>query len=690
MLSPQIQRPYISIWPSRGETQPCLELPLLARTNSQDITHSNLRVPSSDTPTVLRLPLTPVSRSANKHGFVMDRDMGRDASGESGLLLALRRRVWRVLPRFAKRHLYAPLFYHANCFWLAYCAVTTVMETVVIVRASLDGCVSILTPSPEAPRCLPPFFKLYDIITNKGEVAVPTNALVVLARFIFLAVVLLKRVVEARRPVTAEADEARDSSKARLSAVSSQSWQPVTPVSKGLGGLPARIWDMFVISDWSVVASEDVFDEMVSAMRSAVVDLLVLTALKASLNTIPGILSEFGSIGWDWTKSSARTFAYLSAVCGDSPEMTLCHFTYLSRRWLSECTIDMEVIIYTVFMMMPIGVFHQLTFLVGNAKTKYKRFLSILLVWIPLIVCVVQRGIWGYYIYSGLATKVFTGNATKTEIEIFFTTRAVSTGLVLMVLLLLFNVDIIVFKPVRWLGINLGFFSSQQTQPHLVYGLASNDGSERSWSFREVLRHWYAPRGSGLVVRRMMFMFFSYQTFAPSGHAYGYARFWLTWVTRVVFFLMILVQRDGESSFEDLKKDGAGFGLLVDAEDLRRSVKAATQGGRYGRRLRKYKGTMFRMQDTLVVSYRWQSCKTELTDGTSINMSLWQLEQLLDALNNTGCRYAWIDALAIPQDNSALQGLLITRMMAIYSGCRECLILRTVEEEGSRYHQRAW
>jgi len=71
-------------------------------------------------------------------------------------------------------------------------------------------------------------------------------------------------------------------------------------------------------------------------------------------------------------------------------------------------------------------------------------------------------------------------------------------------------------------------------------------------------------------------------------------------------------------------------------------------------------------------------------------MGRWQIEQLLDALKTSTCFYVWIDRLSVPQVESELQNTLLSRMMGTYASARETLVLRSLEEEGSRYHQRAW
>jgi hypothetical protein len=92
----------------------------------------------------------------------------------------------------------------------------------------------------------------------------------------------------------------------------------------------------------------------------------------------------------------------------------------------------------------------------------------------------------------------------------------------------------------------------------------------------------------------------------------------------------------------------------------------------------------------LPVSYRWQGTETFVCPGLKLNMSRWQMEELVRALSSTSCFYVWIDRLSVPQYESELQNTLLSRMMATYANARETLVLRSMEEKGSRYHERAW
>ena len=90
------------------------------------------------------------------------------------------------------------------------------------------------------------------------------------------------------------------------------------------------------------------------------------------------------------------------------------------------------------------------------------------------------------------------------------------------------------------------------------------------------------------------------------------------------------------------------------------------------------------------VSYRWQPEERCICPGLNLNMSRWQLQELLGALKDSPCLYVWLDRISIPQDGSELQNTLLTRMMAAFASANQTLVLRSLERAGSRYHQRTW
>eukprot|EP00873_Tetraselmis_striata_P012898 jgi/Tetstr1/433162/TSEL_002349.t1 len=172
----------------------------------------------------------------------------------------------------------------------------------------------------------------------------------------------------------------------------------------------------------------------------------------------------------------------------------------------------------------------------------------------------------------------------------------------------------------------------------------------------------------------------------------GPANYTLVLTLHAGILAMFLLSRDQPTSFQELRQDpqGVGFGLVVDACHLQQALHSFLQGSARPQALPTYKATVYRMEATMAVSYRWQDAEALVCPGLSLNMSRWQMEQLMRALETTSCFYVWIDRLSVPQDASQLQNTLLSRMMATFASARETLVLRSRESGGSRYHERAW
>eukprot|EP00873_Tetraselmis_striata_P000898 jgi/Tetstr1/421162/TSEL_012205.t1 len=162
------------------------------------------------------------------------------------------------------------------------------------------------------------------------------------------------------------------------------------------------------------------------------------------------------------------------------------------------------------------------------------------------------------------------------------------------------------------------------------------------------------------------------------------------WGCRIVALALLVFTRDAPADFRDLAGQ-PGFGLVADKRDLLAALRARLAGQEYAGAVRRYKASTLRMQETMAISYRWQVEQVDLCDDLGVNMSRWQMEQLLDVLEQCNCQYAWIDRISIPQSGfSAMKRTLLARMMAVYASAGFTLVLRSLELEGERYHQRGW
>ena len=103
---------------------------------------------------------------------------------------------------------------------------------------------------------------------------------------------------------------------------------------------------------------------------------------------------------------------------------------------------------------------------------------------------------------------------------------------------------------------------------------------------------------------------------------------------RALILVLILCSRQQQAGFQEIESS-PGFGLVIDARALRRILRdyAAGRPPPPTAVIPMYKGTLRRMEDTLAVSYRWQGEETELAPGISLNMNMYQIKAVLEALN---------------------------------------------------------
>lgn len=158
---------------------------------------------------------------------------------------------------------------------------------------------------------------------------------------------------------------------------------------------------------------------------------------------------------------------------------------------------------------------------------------------------------------------------------------------------------------------------------------------------------------------------------------------------RATLAVLIVLLRDKESSFDHLHAS-PGFGLVVKASALHASLLATIDGRPYTARLPRYKATAERMEETMAVSYRWQTVEMCISHDCMLNMSTFQLKALAVAIKEQRCRYVWLDRLSVPQHECELKYTLLARMMAVYASAKATLALRSLEAPGSRYHERVW
>jgi len=112
------------------------------------------------------------------------------------------------------------------------------------------------------------------------------------------------------------------------------------------------------------------------------------------------------------------------------------------------------------------------------------------------------------------------------------------------------------------------------------------------------------------------------------------------WALRTVAVVMVFSIRDEQADFLLLEGTGEAFGLVIDADDLFHAVSHVLEFSQpWPSPIRLYKASLQRAREAMSISYRWQrDCTVLAANGMNINMSMWQLQILIDALAQSSCK----------------------------------------------------
>ena len=468
---------------------------------------------------------------------------------------------------------------------------------------------------------------------------------------------------------------------------------------------------------WTAAASRDVFLECSAAMR-AQHDVAKMTILISSV--IVAVAKGF-QIAYDETASQAiasreEILAYLNSACGST--YSGCHVAWTTLRPLTILMAGTCLTLICIYLTTPLAAWSQTV--QEAARQTDDVYIRRLLVFPWVLMSLLMSS-------SALLAFQFTMHM-----------KMAATQMVVMACLMAFQVALQLIA-VTWAT---GGFLQLADAVRSVLGAVPP-------TFRRFTRRWRATqpmemnvkwlgtrtlfhsRETGLRQQQPVLLFtlillWSFSAVTPSGWYNA-----MIWTLRGVCLLALVVLRDEEAGFGDLGRFPA-FGLVVDKRDLCKAIECNLKGEDFTGNVRRYKGSIFRMHETVspasalscwpasqpscicpdgavcpsarqltlflpvsfqvAVSYRWQSEEVELSETCSVNMSKWQLRELLHFLRSTNALYVWIDHLSVPQEHETLlittQRLLLSRMMAVYSSAAFTLVLRSCEPEASRYHQR--
>ena len=170
---------------------------------------------------------------------------------------------------------------------------------------------------------------------------------------------------------------------------------------------------------------------------------------------------------------------------------------------------------------------------------------------------------------------------------------------------------------------------------------ASNvDGSQQRrgnapWYHRWLIQH---QEGSVRLQQAVVALCVMY-LWCISHFANNVVHFSLLWVLRLAYLVVFGLCCDPECSFNDLEESNSpGMGLVLDARQLRRAVEAVLAEEEFDETIRTYKASLIRMQDTLAVSYRYQQKQEIVAPRIKLNMSSWQLTNLVKAVKNSNAK----------------------------------------------------
>eukprot|EP00951_Prasinocladus_malaysianus_P013413 scaffold101321_cov40-Prasinocladus_malaysianus.AAC.1 len=93
----------------------------------------------------------------------------------------------------------------------------------------------------------------------------------------------------------------------------------------------------------------------------------------------------------------------------------------------------------------------------------------------------------------------------------------------------------------------------------------------------------------------------------------------VTTLGRLISLLTLLFIREKPCTMADITMDDAALGLVIDAPQFARAVRARLQGKAPVEEILTFKATALRMSRTMAVSYRWQNRETPINSQLALN-----------------------------------------------------------------------
>lgn len=175
-------------------------------------------------------------------------------------------------------------------------------------------------------------------------------------------------------------------------------------------------------------------------------------------------------------------------------------------------------------------------------------------------------------------------------------------------------------------------------------------------------------------------------------YPYPAAAMLLLWALRSALAAAWAMLHDAPCTLAHLVRapGGPGFGLLLDAADLRTAVDCYLAGRRWGRPVRRYRCSLPRLRHALAVSYVPQTGRGRgVASDLRLHMTLWQLAALSNAAARSGATYVWAAAWCAPPESGPLRDQLLTRVMGAMCGAGRAVAILSAQPEGGRFFQTA-
>ena len=343
---------------------------------------------------------------------------------------------------------------------------------------------------------------------------------------------------------------------------------------------------------WTAAASRDVFLECSKAVKVQH-DVALATLIPFSVTTAT---ARAFSVAVDVTKSHKRIApevvgTYLLETCG--PSYNLCYFTWVCRVPVVQLMAGTLLYLVCVYITTPVGVWtptlQAAATKVGNRHLRRLRVLP----WATIVFGVLSWVLIGFYYIWDL-------KMTASQLKMCVFMMAAQTLLQIVVMLWVSEVTRITTaghyavdccKAIKSM---IGCMWSRMCRASSCEQFVVTQ-DDVLWT-HPVKPH--QTREIGVRQRQLVQLVVHIFLWSSSSSTPALWYNMLLWVVRGVSLVLLLFTRDVEAGFGDLDRSPA-FGIVVDKRDLCKAIAARLNGLEFHGKVRRYKGSIFRMRETV-------------------------------------------------------------------------------------------